>query len=411
MPELPHLVGTRTATSLVADVLSRVPELTDALVRIIQEQNPGYRRVNVVPTHDLWRSCHDNLTRVLQLVSHAAGDGTAHDEDAAYDAARATGRQRAQQRMPLDDVLRSFRLGGRLVWEALISQARADERTDPDELLDLASWVWAVVDTTSAQVAIAYHATERELVRADEQRRATLWEGLLHGRAKDPAFANQAAHNIGVPVDGPYAVVVIDRDEPGPADDRASGALECRLAEAGMTSVWQVRMNTLVGLIAVGDAGAVLRVLRAAPLAPAGLSMTVPTLADVDVAYRQAVLARSTVPPGGVEVAALAERLPEALLLNSPDLAEALIHRRLGPLLKVPLAERRLLLDTLNAWLTSGGSINQTANAVHCHRNTVINRLRRIESITALDLADTTAQLELALALRASWLLPPGPLA
>jgi hypothetical protein len=410
MPELPHLVGTRTATSLVADVLSRVPELTDALVRIIEEQNPGYRRANVVPTHDLWQSCHDNLTRVLQLVSRAAGDGPAHDEDAdaAYDAARATGRLRARQRMPLDDVLRSFRLGGRLVWEALISQARTDERTDPDELLDLASWVLAVVDTTSAQVAIAYHATERELVRVDEQRRATLWEGLLHGRAKDPAFAHQAAHNIGVPVDGPYAVVVIDRDEP---DDHAGDALECRLADAGMTSVWQVRMNTLVGLIAAGDASAVLRVLRAAPSAPAGLSMTVPTLADVDVAYRQAVLARSTVPPGGLEVAALAERLPEALLLNSPDLAEALIHRRLGPLLRVPLAERRLLLDTLNAWLSTGGSVNRTANAVHCHRNTVINRLRRIESTTELDLADTTAHLELSLALRASWLLPPGPLA
>lgn len=44
MTELPHRVGTRTATSLVADVLSRVPELTDALVALIAEQNPGYRR-------------------------------------------------------------------------------------------------------------------------------------------------------------------------------------------------------------------------------------------------------------------------------------------------------------------------------------------------------------------------------
>jgi DNA-binding PucR family transcriptional regulator len=48
---------------------------------------------------------------------------------------------------------------------------------------------------------------------------------------------------------------------------------------------------------------------------------------------------------------------------------------------------------------------------VHCHRNTVINRLRRIGSITELDLSDTNSHLELSLALRASWLLPPGPLA
>ena len=406
MTELPHRVGTRTATSLVADVLSRVPELTDALVALIGEQNPGYRRVAVVPPHDLWQSCHDNLTRVLQLVSRAAGDDTNGTD--LYDAARATGRQRAQQRMPLDDVLRSFRLGGRLVWEALIDRARAGELATPDELLDLASWVWTVVDDTSAQVAIAYHATERELVRIDEQRRAALWEGLLHGRAKDPSFALQAAHSIGVPIDGPYAVVVMDVDT---GDDRTGRTLECRLADVGIVSVWQARANTLVGLLGVGDTAAALKVLREEPPAPVGLSMTVPTLAEVDVAYRQAVLARSTVPPGRVEVAALADRLPEALLLNSPSLAEALIERRLGPLLKVPLAERRLLLDTLNSWLETGGSINQTANAVHCHRNTVINRLRRIESITGLDLADTAAHLELSLALRASWLLPPGPLA
>lgn len=406
MTELPHRVGTRTATSLVADVLSRVPELADALVELIVEQNPGYRRAGVVPKQDLWQSCHDNLTRVLQLVSRAAGDDT--DGTDLYDAARATGRQRAQQRMPLDDVLRSFRLGGRLVWEALIDRARAGELATPDELLDLASWVWTVVDDTSAQVAIAYHATERELVRIDEQRRATLWEGLLHGRAKDPAFALQAAHSIGVPIDGPYAVVVMDVDT---GDDRTGGKLECGLADAGIVSVWQARANTLVGLLAVGDTTAALTVLREAPSAPVGLSMTVPSLAEVDVAYRQAVLARSTVPPGRVEVAALADRLPEALLLNSPSLAEALIERRLGPLLKVQLAERRLLLDTLNSWLETGGSINQTANAVHCHRNTVINRLRRIESITGLDLTDTAAHLELSLALRASWLLPPGPLA
>lgn len=116
-------------------------------------------------------------------------------------------------------------------------------------------------------------------------------------------------------------------------------------------------------------------------------------------------------PLDAVEVAALSERLLEALLLNSPDVAEALIHRMLGPLLKVPLGERRLLLDTLNAWLSTGGSINQTSKTVQCHRNTVINRLRRIESISELDLTDTATHVRLALALRACQLLPHSPFA
>jgi hypothetical protein len=390
MTELPHRSGTRTATSLVADVLSRVPELTDALVRTIDEHNPGYRRMNVVPTNDLWQSCHDNLVRVLQLVART------DDDTEAYDAARSTGRLRAQQRMPLDDVLRSFRLGGRLVWEALIGQARSDGRTNPDELLDLASRVWAVVDSTSAQVALAYHATEREVVRVDEQRRAALWEGLLHGRAKEPAFAHQAAQGIGVPVDSPYAVAVVDTGQPltppnhpqprtnpsltpegipyaghrGPAATAAHTAdhtaahtadpaaaltqgatLECPLAALGVTSVWQVRGHTLVGLIAAAETTLpqVLKALQDNVTAPASLSMVVQGLAQVDVAYRQAVLARETVPDGHVQVAALAERLPEALLMNSPDLAQALVQRRLGSLLRLSVAERGLLLRTLGA--------------------------------------------------------------
>ena len=92
-----------------------------------------------------------------------------------FDAARATGRRRAEQRMPLDDVLRSFRLGGRLVWEALIDEARAQGVVDSDALLDVASKVWEVVDSTSSQVAAAYHAAERQ---ARPCRRATQIDAL-----------------------------------------------------------------------------------------------------------------------------------------------------------------------------------------------------------------------------------------
>jgi hypothetical protein len=406
----PPDAGSRTAKSLVAKVLTRVPELTDALVRLIEEQNSGYRRVGVVARDDLWRSCHDNITRVLQLIATAAGDGSTLEGTQPYDAARATGRHRAEQRMPLDDVLRSFRLGGRLIWETLIEHARADGEADPADLVDMATWVWQVVDATSAQVATAYHQTERELVRADEQRRATLWEGLLHGRAKDLAFALEAARIIEVPVDGPYAVAAIDVDT---GDDRTGPALAARMAAARITSAWQVRTNTLVGLLSLGAVALehAHAVLRKHVTSPAGLSLVVSGLADTDTAYRQAMLARNTVIPGRVEVAAMAERLPEALLLSSPELAGHLISRRLGPLLKVPFAERRLLLDTLGAWLATGGSISRTADAAHCHRNTVINRMRRIESITGQDLEDPASTIELSLALRASWLLPPGPLA
>jgi hypothetical protein len=403
--------GGQIAESLATSVLSRVPALTDVMVATIQEQNPGYRRVNVVGRDDLWKSCHDNVTRVLELISGTAGEDVPESaRERYYDAARTTGQRRAEQRMPLDDVLRSFRLGGRLVWEALIDQAREDGSVDTDALLDVATRVWEVVDAISAQVAFAYHAAERQLVRADERRRAMLWEGLLQGRAKDLAFAHEAGRIVGVPVDGPYAVVAIDLRE---ESEGSAALLGERLSTQGVQSAWQVRANTLVGLLALNtpELGETLAALRESATTTAGVSLVVDGLAAIDVAYRQALLARRTIVPGRVEVAALEARLPEALLLGSPEIAERLVLQWLGPLLRVPVAERRLLLDTLEAWVATTGSATRTAELVHCHRNTVINRMHRIHEVTGHDFTAVAPHLELSLALRASWLLAPGPLA
>jgi PucR-like helix-turn-helix protein/diguanylate cyclase with GGDEF domain len=394
----------RTVESLAANLLSRIPVLTDTLVHTIHQRNPGYREVNSVPPEDLWRSCHDNMVRIVQLVAGAECRPGAEDY---FDAAHATGRRRAEQRMPLDDVLGSFRLGGRLVWEALIDGAREQGMVDMDVLLGVATKLWEVLDTASAQVAAAYHGAERRLVRADEQRRAALWEGLLQGRAKDLAFAYEAARTIGVPVAGRYAVIAIDV---GAEDDRTAAVLERRLAAARVDSAWQVRARTLVGLLALGDATirTVLDLLRGRVNVPAGLSGVVSGLADVDAAYRQATLARRTVPAGRAEVASLEDRLPEALLLSSPELTEQLVRLRLGPLLKLPVAERQPLLETLETWLAAGGSVRRTAELSHCHRNTVLNRLRRVRQIIGHDLTEAANPVELGLALRAARLSQPA---
>jgi DNA-binding PucR family transcriptional regulator len=73
----------------------------------------------------------------------------------------------------------------------------------------------------------------------------------------------------------------------------------------------------------------------------------------------------------------------------------------------VPALERQQLLETLDMWLVAGGSVRRTAELVHCHRNTVLNRMHRIQQITGRDLTDAAHQVELDLALRAIRLFPP----
>ena len=393
--------------SLALRVLEGLPALTDELVEMIHAENPAYRAVGTVPEAELWRSCHDNLMRVLQLLATVA-DRPDPARDQLYDAAQATGRIRAEQAMPLDDVLGSYRLGGRLVWKAVTEYARSDPRVDTDGLVDLGTRVWAVVDATSARVAVAYHTAERRLVRADEQRTSVLWEGLIQGRAVEPGFAQHVGTQLGLPVGGPFIVVMSVPEDGG---DTASWALERGLDALGIASAWQLRATSLNGALALRGApvDSALALLRRQLRGPAGVSLVVDGLAEVGIGYAQADLARRTLGSAPAGFAALAHRVPEALLLGAPDLARSLVADRLGPVLQLPAAEREALLHTLMVWLDCAGSAARTAELAHCHRNTVLNRVRRIEDLTGHSLSDRgSGTLEFLLALRAVTVVPPS---
>ncbi|MEJ7832893.1 MAG: helix-turn-helix domain-containing protein [Nocardioides sp.] len=388
-----------TLDYLAAHRRERTAALAEQLSDTIENENPGYRLSRLVPRTDLLESCLDNIGRVLELLAIAVRDaGLGHDviSDPAYDAARDTGARRAEQGLPLDDVLRSFRMGGRLIWDDLIEQAPSG--LDADEIREIGTRLWEVVDETSAQVAASYHAHERAVVRADEQLRAELWEGVLGGRAKEPGFANDAAQILDLPVSGDYLVAT-------------ATLLDIEFAESTLSphaTAWVRRTSGIVGLVALRDESpseALSGLARAAasgliePVA-IGTSAVVHGLAGVDVGFRQATMALRAQDdrPG---LAAFDATLPEALLLGSPDVATRLVDVWLGPLLALPAAESQALLDTLQAWVETGGSAILTAERVPCHRNTVLNRLRRVAKLTGHDVYETRPPIELQLALRA----------
>lgn len=383
--------------ALAAAVLSRVDAVADRLVRTILERNPGYRAVNVVTHDDLWRSCHDNVVGILQVIATGVD---LDEDDPRYEAAHTTGRRRAEQGMPLDDVLRSFRLGGRLIWDALTSEARAVGVVDPDELLDLGSVVWELVDRTSSVVAAAYHEEERRLVRADEQRKVALWEGLLSGRAKDAAFGREAVRTLGLPEEGPYVAAAADL---GADFTDLARELGSRLTAQGIASAWHVRGDLVAGLLALPHGADARTAVDAGRSVDAslrlGLSLRMPAVGEVDEGFRQATLALRTLTGPGV--VALQDRMPEALLVDAPRLSAHLVELWLGPLLRLSPGERGVLLSTLEHWVSAHGSPARAAELAHCHRNTVLNRLRRVEALTGRTLTAGQVPLELALALRA----------
>ncbi|PXY27610.1 PucR family transcriptional regulator [Prauserella muralis] len=381
------------AEQLARALITRLEPLTDELVADILAENPGYHDAALVTLPELRRSCRTNLQRVLQILGDTVPCG-----DDPFDAAITTGSRRAEQRVPLDSVLRSFRLGGRVVWRGLVRMAKEDTDVDRDRLLDVATTVWTVVDEASSRVAQGYRETELQLRRLDDHRRHTLVGDLLRGRGREAGFAEQAAAELGVPADSDYVVFVASLA----ADGTPGLAMpQDTLAGYGVRSVWQPRDQTTVGLVALEKRplAAVLDLLRGGVRSRVGVSPAVQGLAEVGAAHDLALLALRTLPQGGTGLAVLDEHLPEALVARSPELADRLRHGVLGPLLRLPVAERDVLLSTLAAWLETNRSAAATASRLYCHRNTVLNRLRRLESLLGTSLYEHRAGLALALAL------------
>lgn len=382
---------------VVAESLRRgVSDLAEELVGSILATEDGYAGgAGSVSRDDLYASCRANLDRVLQMLA-----GTVPPGEDALDAAKATGRRRADQLLPLGVLLHSYRLGGELVWRGLVRESRrAPNPVSPDELVEIATRVWDVVDRGAMAVTEEYRRVEWLLMRREENHRAAVLHALLEGQA--PAGAAEA---LSVPAHGTYLVAVA----PLGADPEPRGPLSADLRRRGMASSWHEYRGTQVGLVSLGP-GAGEPEARAALASllpgPAGVSPTVQGLDEVAHAYRLALLARRSLPSGGQEVSWLDDRLPEAMVAGSPELALRMTRRLLGPLEALRPPERELLLETVRAWDALDGSPTRVAAHLFCHRNTVLKRLHRVEQLTGTRLSDVRDAAAWHLALFASRLL------
>jgi hypothetical protein len=386
----------RSHIAALADVLlSRMPQLTDRLVVEISRLEPAYGSLAVVPADDLWRSCHDNLRDVVSSLredpDHVPPD---------LDAPRATGQRRAEQGLPVESLLHSYRLGGRVIWEALAEEARRGSPESLDWLIDGATHVWQIIDIFSAAVADSYRRTEAELSRHNQQRAQSVVDALLEGRPDDPRLLRTACAVLDLPERGSFVVVVLETASSTRSWDWT----------AGLRSARTVRVDREIGVVALDDSGLPALLERLGQLrwqGRIGVSPPCDGLRGLAAAHRLAELALQTQEPGSSGVAQLNDNLPAALVLSSPELADLLRRDVLGPVLALDADEQRVLLETLQVYVESGASALRTAHRLFCHRNTVLNRLRRLESVLDRSLSAPSDLLDVVLALHTLRLLPP----
>ncbi|WP_024874438.1 PucR family transcriptional regulator [Saccharomonospora piscinae] len=356
-------------------LMEELDTLADRLTLLVLRAEPSYAELGVSAPDALRENLRANLQRGIQSLGGLVPAGVDPQ-----DTSRETGRLRAREGVPLEAVLRAYRLGGQVIWEALLSASRERFRGRYDrELLATAGHVWRAIDASSAALVDDYRLEESRLRSQELSKRHAFLNALLDGQGADAALAQEAATVLGLPTCGPMLCVVAPVDT---ATDEPLRSPRDALAAHGIVSSWHVRPSDIVGLVALGDRSPAdaLAALRPSVTGRAGASPVITSLAQVADAYTLARTAARTL--CGAGVAFLDDHLPEALLVGSPELTGRLVRVAFGGLLDLPAHERETLFSTLEAVIDSGGSPTRAAQRLYCHRNTVIYRLQRVEAVT-----------------------------
>ncbi|MFF4586288.1 PucR family transcriptional regulator [Streptomyces sp. NPDC001388] len=377
---------------MTAALHARLPELGERMAQRIRSDVDAYQDESLIPFDSLRRSCTANADLILSHF-HRAG---APDPSPA----RETGRMRAEQGMPLADTLHAYRIGFELLWSEIVEESRTHPEVSDAQLVSQSAEIWALFGRYAEAVAAAHRETAAELTLQREARRSALVEALFTGVISDRTTLWEAAHELGLPEQGPFAVVAAVAGAPG---EEPLAGIETALRQAQLPSAWRLLPDQQIGVVALATPTAeqtCLRTLRRAR-ARVGVSPGFHSLRDTPRALRFARLALAGLPGTGPGVARFDDNPLAMLVAAAPAEAAHLTEVVLRPLLDLPAAERARLLTTLEHWFAAAGSAADTARTLFVHPNTVRYRLRRVEELTGRSLSDPRAVADLGAALPA----------
>jgi hypothetical protein len=384
----------------VADVASslneRLADLTramrDLLSTRIDELGGDPRLVDL-----LGASIEGNIDNIFYSLQHGIGVDRIEPPTAAIEYAR----RLAQRGVPVNALVRAYRLGQQNLLEGLFAESAAHEAA-PDIKMraheQIMSMTFDYIDSISQQVVTVYEV-ERERWLADRNTvRASLVQDLVDGRRND---SGQTEAALGYRLLGVAHLGLIlwsdDAQDEGQAVvdplkvfDTALGALSRRfgggrstlLLARDSTSAWAWISVAGPETPAPEEIRAVLKTVPDAPhvavgTAHAGVDGFRRTHAEAVQAQRVAVVAQRSgsritcYGSAGLSIA--------ALVCHNLDEVRDWVHQTLGPLAGDDEQHERLR-ETVRVLLEHGGSYTAAADALCMHRNTVRYRISRAEA-------------------------------
>ncbi len=387
--------------AVATELLARVDELAEQLNDRIRSELPFYRDEASTPAAELRASCRANLE--LGLLPLAGGN--AFDTSQAW----ATGARGAAEGAPLPALMDAYRVGTRFIWELLVAEAKPGNAVTNDALVRAASDIWTVQDRATQAMATAYREVVTARVVAQEHERSALVEAVLEGRIADTTTLWEVADILRIPASGLHVVIAA---EPPLLGREALPGVEAALRLEGITSAWRLLPSLQVGIACLTSStklGTLVEALGGCGSSRVGVSPPYENLGLTVEALRLARIAVNGSAADRPKIVVFDESPLAVTAVASPDVMRRVADTVLGGLTALDLVDRATLLDTLAAWLDSGGSAEAAARRLYCHPNTVRNRLRRLEELTSRSLDEPRQLTELCIALEAEQRLPLRP--
>ena len=369
--------GRASLERLVSTLEERLDDIVSKMLVAYAEHIPSYRDAPPEVAEDIRAGAHASITVGVAILR---GETTG---EAVREPLRDLGRRRAQQGLPLHDVINAFLVGTRTFWEESLESAPVEPEERADVLGRVMMATLDLLQNATATVSAGWREVDDIRIADVEHDHRTVVEMMAGIRPVDRLHADRAARRGISLADVRWCLVTSQED--------AAGQMVRDLRERHPTA-------------AVGRSGRSLIAYLPGDTAPEGIEGSASGIAritETDTAYGRARAAHKVALHLGRDHVLYDEVVPLALVLDaSTEERRAFVTAQLGPAVDDPLGED--LLASLEAFYAAGQSIAAAARNLHVHRHTLEYRLGRLESLLEVDLRAPGPRLllELALSLR-----------
>jgi hypothetical protein len=289
---------------------------------------------------------------------------------------RGAATRRARAGLALEDYIAAYRVGEKVLWDAVVSTAGRSPQGQ-EAALTLAAPLMRYVDFVTT------HAAPAAPPRRD------LLDQLLTGEWPAQPELRAAAEAYGVGPDAPLVAVVAVASGEADAANTVSGAI-ARAAGLKTPALVVVRRDEIVAVASGADARGLSKRVAAAHerLSAEGIpfAVAVSTVAngpgELPRVYAEARHAVAALPESGGVVALPSLSAFEYLTSRTDDTVRQLVDPRVRRVLAEDRDRGCVLATTLRTFAEADLSLRVTAERLHIHPNTAQYRLRRLEERT-----------------------------